>query len=199
MTVQPERSRGTPHREQIRAYFRELGGTPAIYWVGVPLCLLLANFHGSTRTFLWHFSKAFSGHPAEKALPYLYWFAASAVFYVALPLLLSRIFRAPAVRRYGFGLGDTRAGLMITGLFLAVMLPAVAIASRFPAFASHYPLAHQAAYTLGSGATAHTSVALFVAYELGYFLYFASWEFLFRGWMLNGLLPHLGRGGAIFA
>jgi membrane protease YdiL (CAAX protease family) len=41
------------------------------------------------------------------------------------------------------------------------------------------------------------SWTLFLIYELGYFAYFVGWEFFFRGWMLNGLLPTFGRAGAL--
>jgi len=47
------------------------------------------------------------------------------------------------------------------------------------------------------GGKPYVSVKLFVLYEALYFLYFVGWEFLFRGWMLNGLLPTFGRAGAL--
>jgi len=54
------------------------------------------------------------------------------------------------------------------------------------------------AYTLSlPGGKTEVSLGLFLIYELGYLTYFVGWEFFFRGWMLNGLLPKFGRAGAI--
>ncbi len=186
-------------RERLSPWLRELGGEPAVYLLGGTLALLLAHHHGSTRGYRQLFGSRFSSSPAADALPYFWWFVASALFYVALPLALSALFRQRPVRAYGAGLGDARAGLAITALFLAVMLPAVWVASGWHAFAGQYPLAGQGAYTLQIAGKPQVHLGLFAAYEAAYLLYFVAWEFLFRGWMLNGLLPHLGRGGAILA
>jgi uncharacterized protein len=80
-----------------------------------------------------------------------------------------------------------------------VMVPAVFIASKTKAFAGQYPLAGQGAFTLAVGDKSKglISLPLFLIYESAYFAYFIGWEFLFRGWLLNGLLPHFGRGGAV--
>jgi membrane protease YdiL (CAAX protease family) len=77
------------------------------------------------------------------------------------------------------------------------MIPTVSIASSWSAFRGVYPLAGSAAYTLNEGGRSTVSWGLFATYELGYLAYFVAWEFLFRGWLINGLLPHWGRGPAI--
>ena len=38
-----------------------------------------------------------------------------------------------------------------------------------------------------------------MTYEAAYFAYFIAWEFLFRGWMVHGVVPKWGRGPAILA
>jgi membrane protease YdiL (CAAX protease family) len=79
------------------------------------------------------------------------------------------------------------------------MVPAVYLASRSSAFAGSDPLGGQGAVTLRgvAGGKDQVSLPLFASYESAYFLYFVSWEFLFRGWMLNGLLGRFGRAGAV--
>ncbi len=185
-------------RERLRPWLRELGDEPLVIIAGSSALLILSHYQGSTSFFRKNFNDDVAGHPAAPALPYFWWFGCSVLFYLVLPLLLSWATRGSFTRRYGLGLGDRRAGLTITAVFLGVMLPIVYLASRFPTFAGHYPLAGQAAFSLHLGpGKAERSLGLFALYEAAYFLYFVGWEFLFRGWMLNGLLRRFGRGGAI--
>ncbi len=185
-------------RGKLRPWLRELGGEPLLVIAGSCALLTISHYQGSTSFFRKNFNDDVVGHFAAPALPYFWWFGCSVLVYLVAPLLLSWVAGGTFTRRYGLGLGDWRAGMAITGLFLAVMLPVVWVASRFPTFAGHYPLAGQAAFTLHlGGGKVERSVTLFALYEAAYFLYFVGWEFLFRGWMLNGLLRRFGRGGAI--
>jgi len=181
-----------------RPYLRDLGGEPAVALLGASALLVVGHHQGSTAYFAEHWAAAFAGHPAAGALPFFYWFFASVALYLGAPLLLARVTRGSFHRAYGLGLGDAKAGALIAGLFLLVMVPAVVVASRWQSFAGTYPLAGPAAYTLAAQGTAgRASLALFAAYEAAYFLYFVGWEFLFRGYLLNALLPRFGRAGAI--
>lgn len=186
-------------RRHARVWLRELGGEPAVIMVGATFFLMLAHYQGSTNFFRINFGQQFAEHPLASTLPYFWWFLSSAVFYLALPLLLSTATRGSFTRGYGLGLGDWRAGCKITLLFLAVMLPIVAVAAQFDTFSKHYPLAGRAAYTLSTKPEAARTLGLFLAYEAAYCAYFISWEFFFRGWMLNGLLKAWGRGPALLA
>jgi membrane protease YdiL (CAAX protease family) len=182
----------------LRRYARELGDEPTVIVCGASAVLVISHYQAATHYFGQLFPGRFQGHPAIHVLPYFWWFAASIVLYLVVPLALSFATRGSFTRKYGMGLGDVKAGLLLTALFLAVMLPVVYIASGTNAFKGQYPLAGQAAFTLHlpEGKT-RVSLGLFALYELGYFLYFVAWEFLFRGWMLNGLLPRFGRAGAL--
>lgn len=187
----------TSLRLQLRSYLRDLGGEPLVITAGACTVLIVSHYQCSTHFFRQMFGQDVSKHLAAPALPYFWWFGWSLVLYLAVPLFLSAVTRGSFTRRYGLGLGDWKAGLAISGLFLLVMLPAVYVASRFQTFSGHYPLAGQGAFTLKVPGKDQVSLGLFLLYELAYFLYFVGWEFLFRGWMLNGLLPRFGRGGAI--
>lgn len=185
-------------REKLKAWLRDLGGEPTVILCGAPALLVISHYQGATHSMRSMLGSRFDQHPAVGAISHFYWFSAAVVLYLVMPLLLSVATRGSFHRKYGLGLGDWRAGLKVSALFLAVMLPAVYVASNMKAFAGMYPLAGAAAYTLSPpGGVAKVSWTLFVLYELGYFLYFVGWEFFFRGWMLNGLLPTFGRAGAL--
>lgn len=183
---------------RLRPYLRELGEEPTVIICGASAVLVISHYQAATGYFHVVFKDMFAKHAAWAALPYFYWFGASFFLYACVPLVLSVATRGSFTRNYGMGLGDWRAGLKLTGLLLLVMLPATYFASKMSAFAGQYPLAGKGAYTLRpEGAPERVSWALFLAYEAAYFAYFIAWEFLFRGWMLNGLLPKFGRAGAI--
>lgn len=184
---------------RLRPYFRELGQEPTVVICGASAVLVISHYQAATSYLTVLFGNRFASHPAAGALPYFYWFGASFLLYLCIPLLLSVATKGSFTRQYGLGLGDWRAGLKLSALFLLVMLPATYLASKSSAFAGQYPLAGRGAYTLhmGDKAKEHVSWALFLLYEAAYFAYFVGWEFLFRGWMLNGLLPKFGRAGAI--
>jgi uncharacterized protein len=186
-----------------RALLHGLDREPTVFLCGVSAVLILSHYHGSGSAFRRMFGAALAAHPARGALPYFWWYGTSVVLYLFVPLLLSRVTSRvtgrAAPRGLGLGLGDWRAGVPLCGVLLAVMLPVVWVAARTPTFADHYPLARAAAYTLGEGVEARRSLGLFLAYEAAYVAYFVAWEFLFRGWLLNGLLPHFGRAGSILA
>lgn len=182
-----------------RPYLRELSGEPVVLAAGACFALVISHYQGSVQYFRDHFGASFASSSWSGPLPYLWWFGTSLLLYGLFPIALSYGTRGRFVRSFGMGLGDVRAGLAITALFLVVMLPAVFIASQTEAFKGQYPLAGNAAFTAFAGQKgkeAH-SLSLFAVYEAAYFAYFIGWEFLFRGWLLNGFLPHYGRSGAI--
>jgi membrane protease YdiL (CAAX protease family) len=183
--------------KRFRPYLDGLGGEPAVIICGASALLVISHYQGAASYLRTLTGPRFDTHPAIGAFGHLWWFGSSLVLYFLAPLLLAKVTRGSFHRNYGLGLGDWRAGLKISALFLAVMLPAVLVASRMDAFKGMYPLAGNGAFMLNEAGKSTPSVKLFLVYELGYFLYFVGWEFLFRGWMLNGLLPTFGRAGAI--
>ena len=182
----------------LRPYLRELGGEPGVIMVASSALLVVSHYQGSTGYFRVVTGTTYDQHPANAVLQHLWWFGASVVLYLPMPLLIAFATRGSFNRSYGLKLGDWKAGFLISGLLLAVMLPAVFFASTMKAFEGQYPLAGPGAYTWRPpGGPEAVSGKLFAIYELGYMAYFVAWEFFFRGWMLNGLLPRFGRAGAI--
>jgi membrane protease YdiL (CAAX protease family) len=183
---------------RLRPWARELFSEPTVILCAASFVLVVSHYQGSTAYFRVVFDNRFDAHPAFLVMTYGWWFFSSVFLYMLLPLLISFATRGSFTRAYGLGLGDWRAGLKVSALFLLVMLPAVYFVQKTQSFAGQYPLAGPGAYTLNfPGPQAKLSVLLFVIYELGYVMYFIGWEFLFRGWMVNGLLPYFGRAGAI--
>ena len=166
---------------------------PAVIIYGASAALVLAHYQGSVSGFHRLFAQRYADLPWGGALSHFWWFGGAIVFYLAFPLLLSLLTRGSFHERYGLQLGDWRFGLKLSALFLAVMLPAVWFASTLPSFHGQYPLAGKGAYTV------HGTFdwPLFLTYEAGYAAYFFGWEFLFRGWMVQGLAPKWGRTQAI--
>ena len=179
-------------------WLRELGDESTLVMCAGSALLVVSHYQGGTGYFRNVFGAHFDGHPAFTALTYFYWFGCSLLLYMIVPLLLSFATRGSFTRKYGLGLGDWKAGLTVSGLFLLVMLPAVYFFQKTPMFAGQYPLAGTSAYMVAApNNTVTPSIPLFVAYEIGYCAYFIGWEFLFRGWMVNALLPKFGRAGAV--
>lgn len=179
-------------RDSVRALPRE----PLVIFCGAAAALILGHYHGSTSFFSTHFAAQFIEHPARSSLPYFWWFGTSVGVYMLFPLLVTGVFRGNWPNAFGLGWGNAKIGLSVSAFFLAVMLPLTWVASKSSFFAGQYPLAGAAAYTLKLPQE-HVSLSLFLAYEAGYCFYFISWEFLFRGWMLHGLVPHFGEAGSV--
>lgn len=183
----------------FRRYLAGFVSEPTVVMCGACALLIISHYQGNTGYFRTFVGDRFDKHPAANVLGHFWWFGSSLLLYLIMPLVLSVATRGSFHRKYGFGLGNWRQGLLITAVFLAVMLPSAYVASRMDAFKGIYPLAGNASFTLNEDGKSVTSLKLFLFYELCYFAYFVGWEFLFRGWMLNGLLPRFGRVGAVLA
>ncbi len=194
----PEVEPAAGWRGVAREWFEGLGGEPTVIVCGASAFLIVSHYQGSAGFFRSLFGNRLDALPWSPAFGHLWWFGASVVLYLVLPLVLAFATRGSFHNHYGLGLGDWKTGLSMTALLLLVMLPATWVASTLPSFKGMYPLAGNGAYmaNVGGGKT-EVSWALFLTYEAAYFVYFIAWEFLFRGWMVHGLVPRWGRGPAL--
>ena len=110
------------------------------------------------------------------------WFGVNFVALLLVPLLVIRFVFRERLADYGFQLGDYRQWGKFLLIFLAVMVPVAAIASRIPEFHDYYPRYKP---ILDNRLMILPSMA-------GWLLYFMAWEFFFRGFMLMGLGKRLG-------
>ena len=100
------------------------------------------------------------------------------ILYLILPLLVILLVFRENPRDYGFQLGDWRAGLALTGLSLAIMLPLLWLFVRAdPAMRAYY----------------HSFMG--PQFPLSMFFELLSWEFLFRGWLTFAYVRKFGAEG----
>jgi len=107
-------------------------------------------------------------------------FALGAVLLIGVPALLIKLVYRQRLRDYGLCLppkGRRTFALVSAALLFACSLPAFYLAVHDPAMRAEYPLYRGAFETTGR----------FLAYELGYLLFFVVIEFIFRGYLLFGL------------
>ncbi|MEP7137822.1 MAG: CPBP family intramembrane glutamic endopeptidase [Chloroflexota bacterium] len=104
--------------------------------------------------------------------PYKYW--DRVILYLVIPLLVIVFLFRENPKEYGFGLGDWKAGLIITALGILFMAPVI--------------------YYLGHGD--QSMQAYYQPYTNGLpwttFLDLIGWEFIFRGWILFGYAGKFG-------
>ena len=98
------------------------------------------------------------------------------VLYFVIPLMIILLIYRENPAKYGFRVGDWRAGLVITGIAAALIVAIVWLVGRTEAFQEYYaPLLN-----------VRMPVPLYTALDL------FGWEFLFRGFLLFSLYSVVG-------
>ncbi len=121
-------------------------------------------------------------------LPALASFAAMFFLLAVVPALAVRHLLGDRLRDYGLGLGDVRYGVLATLATVPIfMVPIFVGGPQMGELAEFYPVSRAAL----------ASPAHFVAYEAAYLLFYASWEFHFRGFLLFGAEKAFGMWPAI--
>jgi uncharacterized protein len=110
------------------------------------------------------------------------------VLMFVVPAAVAKFGFKRSLRDLGVQAGKVREGLKWTAIIAPLMLLSAYLGSFDPAMQAEYPLAKSAAVA---------SLPLFFVLEIGYLLYYFSWEFLFRGYMLFGLEKKFGALTAI--
>jgi membrane protease YdiL (CAAX protease family) len=160
-----------------------------IVFLTVAIVGILSNQYGSKRFFFERWHAVLGGERLYDLYQYIYWFGSEFILYFLLLIpVIAFIHRRP-FREFGMGAGDWRFGLRLSLYFFLIMLPILWIASASPAFQQVYP----------HSAIVRTDWTLFLIYETAFILYFIGWEFVWRGYMLFGLLPHTGATVAVLA
>ena len=116
-------------------------------------------------------------------LPYQYWGVASVVIRVLAPVAVIVFVLRQSPRDWGFSMRGQWSHIRPYLVFLAGMLPVLYLASALPAFQAKYPL-----YAFAVDGGWH-----FWGWQIFYGLQFLGVEAFFRGFMLFGLQPKLGR------
>ena len=120
---------------------------------------------------------------------YGYHFLATFILLFLLPLIIVKLVFKKKLRDYGLTLGDKKYGFLFTAIVIPLIVtPIIFLGSRMPAVRAVYPLSK----------LVQDNVSVFLLYELFYILlYYAGWEFFFRGYMLFGLREKFGDSYAI--
>ncbi|MDH3291233.1 MAG: CPBP family intramembrane metalloprotease [Gemmatimonadota bacterium] len=105
----------------------------------------------------------------------------SAVLLGIVPLVVARFACGIRLRELGLGLGRWREGLV----WLAIGVPLAVLAGKIAAGQSAMQAVYPLDPTIGPGWE-------FLPYAVAAFLYFGSWEILFRSVLLFGLAPSMG-------
>ncbi len=143
--------------------------------------LIVGHYQGGVGSFGSFFPRVTSGRFSD-LYGFFWWYGASFVLFLLAPLVAAALTPGIRVRELGVGFGDWRFGLGASALLLGIMLPIVVVAAFSGEFANHYPLAPGAARS-----TTHLAL-----YEITYAIYFISWEFLYRGYLLFSLERRVG-------
>ncbi len=172
----PEES-SEPSRSEFAASARVLGtalsGSAGLVGVSGIVLLLIVWHHRFAATQL---------HLVRPGWELFGWVGLNIVCLLAVPVALIKLGTRDRLADYGLTLGDWRVWLRHAAVYLAIVLPVIAVASRFPAFRQYYPM-----FDL-----ARQHKVLLLPWELAYGAYFFAWEFFFRGYLLQGLRRRFG-------
>ena len=161
---------------------------PAVILLSASVLLTIYRYYGSVEFFDKHIAHLFRGTDLASLYGPAYLFFSCFLWMFVVPALLIKLVLKKKVSQFGAQLGDTKTGFAVVGiLYPLIVLILLWPASRQAAFRAEYPLFGEAGATL----------ALFLAYELAYGVYYLGWEFFFRGFMLFGLRERFGAVNSI--
>jgi hypothetical protein len=97
-------------------------------------------------------------------------------------------------QKHAYGLSPRQFDTRPYFIMLGIMLPLIVAASFLPSFLHQYPMYESTKAHIQIGVSEWITVA---GYEIAYALNFVSIEFLFRGFLVIGMITILGRGAII--
>ena len=122
-------------------------------------------------------------HTWRGLLRWGWWFGTQGLFGFVVPVAVLWAFFTDSATDMGLGLGDWRFATVVALLYLPLVAAGTWVLSDGTAFQRQYP--HY------SPAASHWDV--FLAYEALFLFYWIGWEYLWRGFVLFGTAPALGR------
>jgi len=142
------------------------------------------------------FLKSFGkDHPSipPGLLPWLWWAAGCVVFLLVVPMALVRLGAGLRPRDTGLLVRGTGRDAIVYAILFVVFIPVVYLVSKRGDFSQTYPFYPRPApygppQKVGGD---------WLVFEAAYFLQFLSVEYFFRGFMVLGLKPALGRASIL--
>lgn len=158
----------------------------AIILLTVPLLLIVWVYFGKQADFGLFFG-GFQGRWPLDFYGTIYEYLTAFILMLLAPLLIVKVVFKKSLRAFGFRIGDFRYGMRFAAVAVPVLLLSAYVGSSDPAIQAEYPLAK----------SMMTKRTLFLVVECFYIVYYISWEFFFRGFMVFGLEKRFGALSAI--
>jgi uncharacterized protein len=170
-------------RAELAALRAQLQLQPVVTFVAAGVGLCLYHFAPADRLIAgWLAGVQLGDDPLRQCMA---WNLSAIYCLVLIPLLAraiaARIAREPMAPS-GWGLGNWRLGLAISGIFAVIAIALSAYGSARPEFQAAYPMCLAARHSGGR----------LIAFDLSLVLYFIAWESFFRGYLTLGLEKTFG-------
>ncbi len=156
--------------------------------LGATTLMTLYLYQGQPDFFLRHFAPP----EAERSVwwewyAYLWEFGAMFVLWGLAPALAMHSLLGCSSRNLGVRMGDWRFGWKSVAVATPLLVPVLYLNALNPEFQAEYPLTKLAGLSAGT----------FALWQLSRLVYYAAWEYFFRGYMLFGLERRMGAFPAI--
>jgi len=126
--------------------------------------------------------------------PSLYQFAAAFLLFLVVPWLIVTLILKEKPVDYGWRMGGLKSNLLTLSWAAPLVFVLAAASASQPEFQSQYPLFIS---RLPSFPLRGQNLTVFALYEFTYIFYYIGYEFFFRGFVLFGLKPAMGKWGAL--
>lgn len=179
----------TPHRAppSVEGLLRSADRKTTIVILSVTLLGIVFKYFGGKPFYFRHLASSVVLGGNRELTAGLFHFGSAFILFGLVPaLIVTLVFREP-LADYGVRLGDLSFGGKAFALLAPVMVVLSFPASRMPEFLAEYPLNRAA----GDGPLP------FALHAAAYLLFYAGWEFGFRGFVQFGLRDRLGDANAI--
>ncbi len=161
---------------------RKMDRKVIVIFLSVAFIQTISWYYASRNFFRFNFFPLYQNDPNVYLYEYLYWFVSDFITLFLLSILIIKFVLKEEIQEYGLRIGDYKAGLQFSAIFLVVMIMIIWFISAAPDFADKYPHLQ----------STKNSWKEFYIYEAGMLLYMISWEFIWRGFMLFGLKEKFG-------
>lgn len=173
---------------RFTAILRSADRTSVVVLLGGALAMTLYLYQAQAPFALEHVAP-----PAAGRSPWWDWYARlwefgwMFVLWALVPAVLSWRLLGRRLRDDGVSLGDARFGLKTVAVVAPLLVPAIYVAALDPAFQAEYPLTKLAGLNVGT----------FVLWQACRLVYYAAWEYFFRGFLLFPMRERFGDFPAI--
>jgi hypothetical protein len=168
--------------KRLYGIIKTLNKKVIIVFLSVAVLQTISWYYTSRKFFRAEWFETLQFQPDVYLWEYLYWFAGDFITFFILPVIIVKLVLKESLKDYGITAGDYKAGVKMTFLFLAIMIPIIWTVSASSEFADSYPLLYDT----------KLSWRVFIIFEAGLMLYLIAWEFIWRGFMLFGLKEKFG-------